>query len=76
LTTAAFLCYNIIKEKEKSRRLKMKDIQTGYFVRYRLYGINNTITLYHASQYHNWQDVMVEEFGKQFEIVGVYEFDY
>lgn len=54
----------------------MKGIQTGYFVRYRIYGINNTITLNHASQYQNWQWVMREEFKEQFEIVGVYEFDY
>ena len=54
----------------------MVDIHTGYFVRYRIYGINNTITFNHASQYHNWQDVMASEFKDQFEIVGVYEFDY
>lgn len=54
----------------------MKDIQTGYFVRYRLYGINNTITLHFSAQYQNWQWAMRENFKEQFEIVGVYEFDY
>ena len=53
----------------------MKDIRTGYFVRFRLYGINNTITLYNSSQFHNWQDVMAGEFKDQFEIVEVLNFD-
>lgn len=53
----------------------MKAIGTGYFVRYRLYGINNTITLYNSSQYHNWFDVMQIEFKEQFEVVEVLNFD-
>ena len=53
----------------------MKAIGTGYFVRYRLYGINNTITLYNSSQFHNWQDVMAGEFKDQFEVVEVLNFD-
>lgn len=53
----------------------MKAIGTGYFVRFRLYGINNTMTFYHASQYHNWFDVMQIEFKEQFEVVEVLNFD-
>ncbi len=53
----------------------MKDIRTGYFVRFRLYGINNTITLYNGSQFRNWQCVMADEFKEQFEVVEVLNFD-
>ena len=49
---------------------------TGYFVRFRFYGVNNTMTFYKSYALYNWQDVMREEFGKNFEIVGIYEFDY
>ena len=53
----------------------MKPIRIGYFVRYRLYGINNTITLYNSSQYHNWFVVMKTEFKDQFKVVEVLNFD-
>ena len=53
----------------------MKAIGTGYFVRYRLYGINNTITLYNSSQLWNWEDAMMVGFGLQFDIVEILNFD-
>lgn len=49
---------------------------TGYFIRYRIYGINNTITFHGATQYQNWTAVMEEGFGDQFKVIGIYEFNY
>ena len=48
---------------------------TGYFVRYRLFDVNNTITLHSSAQLRNWSAAMENEFDS-FEIIGVYEFDY
>lgn len=51
------------------------NIGTGYFVRYRLFDINNTITLYSGSQFRNWYGVMEDEFKDRFKVVEVLNFD-
>lgn len=47
----------------------------AYFIRYRLYGINNAIHFHGSSQYITWTAVMEENFGDQFEIVEIIPYD-
>ena len=48
----------------------------GYFIRYRIYGINNTITFHSSTQYQNWTAVMEDGFNSQFEVIEIHEFNY
>ena len=43
----------------------------AYFVRFRLYGINNVMHFRAQSQFLNWSDAMEENFQNQFEIIEI-----
>ena len=47
----------------------------AYFIRYRLYGINNAIHFHGSTQYINWITVMEENFDNQFEVVEIIPYD-
>ena len=51
-------------------------INVGYFIRYRVYGINNTITFHSAAQYQNWIAIMENGLNDQFEVIEICEFNY
>lgn len=53
-----------------------KVVRKGFFIHYRLYEIDNVITLYRAGQYRDWSAAMEDTFKDQFEIVSVNEFEY
>ena len=47
----------------------------AYFVRYRLYGVNNAAHFHGMSQYTNWTYVMEQGFGDQFEVISIDPYD-
>lgn len=49
-------------------------MQTGYFIKYRIYDINNTIVFHGSSQYINWTYVMENNFAEQFEVISIEPF--
>lgn len=53
----------------------MKSIERWYFVRYRLYDINNVIHFLTFSQYQNWSSVIEENFGDFFTITEIIDYD-
>ena len=48
---------------------------TAYFIRYRLYGINNVMHFHGSAQYQNWTSVMEENFKDQFKIISIDTYD-
>lgn len=50
-------------------------MEKWYFIRYRLYDINNVIHFSTFSQYQNWVVVMENNFNEQFIITQVIEYD-
>lgn len=53
----------------------MKAIERWYFIRYRLYDINNTIHFSTFSQYQNWSSVMEKNFEEWFEIEEIIDYN-
>lgn len=50
-------------------------LSTFYFLRYRLYGVNNTAHFPTASCYQNFTEVMERNFKEFFEIIEVTTYD-
>lgn len=47
----------------------------AYFIRFRLYGVNNVMHFHAQSQYLNWQDAMKTNFQNQFEVIEIIPYD-
>ena len=47
----------------------------AYFVRFRLYGVNNTMHFHAQFQFSNWCDVMKANFQNQFEVIEIIPYE-
>lgn len=65
-------------DNKSARKNKKKGIVTmiqAYFIRFRLYGVNNVMHFRAQSQYLNWQDAMKTNFQNQFEVIEIIPYD-